>query len=154
MRQAEDSAVGAAVSPDAAAIDALVAAFYGLFDNRDGLSPLLDAPTRVFLPEATILRRDGDAYVAMTLDAFLAPRRRWLSDGTLVRFHEWETQASTRLAGGLATRLSRYRKEGLRDGVRVDGEGAKSLHLVLTPGGWRIAHVAWEDGEGHDWRTS
>lgn len=152
MRDAVGIANEAATPPEVAAIDAVVASFYAVFDNRRGLSPQIDAPLEVFLPAARILRRDGDAWAAMTLEDFLAPRRRWLADGTLVDFHEWETAASTHVAGGIATRLSRYRKAGLREGVALDGEGTKSLQLVRTAAGWRIASVLWEDGAGLDWR--
>lgn len=151
MHDAAPAAIGSASS---AAIDAIVAAFYALFDNRQGLSPLIDAPQQLFLREATILRRDGDAIEVMSLDAFLAPRRRWLSDGTLVDFREWEVEARTTVAGGIATRTSRYRKRGLRDGVAFDGEGAKALQLVRTAQGWRIASVLWEDGAGLGWQDA
>jgi hypothetical protein len=154
MPDAAPHVMPAAVSPEAAAIDAVVAAFYALFDNRRGLSPLLDAPKRLYLDDALIVRRDGHALDAMSLDAFLAPRRRWLADGTLVDFHERETDARTAIAGGLATRRSRYRKSGFRDGVAVDGEGTKALQLVRTADGWRIASVLWEDGAGLDWQDA
>ena len=146
--QALEGVEGAAGSQEAAAIDAVVAAFYSMFDNRDGPSPLLAAPERVFLREARIVRRDGDDVLSMALEDFLAPRRRWLSDGTLAGFHEYETAASTSVAGGIAVRRSRYRKQGLRDGVSFDGDGAKALQLVRTAAGWRIASVLWDDGAG------
>lgn len=149
-----DETAPAATAAEPAAIDAVVAAFYALFDNRVGLSPLLDAPHRLFTADARIVRRDGTASVSMSLDAFLAPRRRWLRDGTLAGFHEWETQARTSIAGGIATRLSRYRKRGLREGVAIEGEGAKSLQLVLTADGWRIASVLWEDGAEVRWQDA
>jgi hypothetical protein len=154
MPDAAPHVMPAAVSPEAAAIDAVVAAFYALFDNRRGLSPLLDEPQHVFLDRALIVRRDGAALETMSLEAFLAPRRRWLADGMLADFHEWETQARTAIAGGLATRRSRYRKSGLRNGIAIDGEGTKALQLVLTPDGWRIASVLWEDGAGLDWQDA
>ncbi|TZF84257.1 DUF4440 domain-containing protein [Cognatilysobacter lacus] len=136
-----------------AAIDALVAAFYAMFDNRNGASPLLATPEHVFLPDALIVRRDGDRVACMHLDGFIGPRRAWLSDGTLSGFHEWETASRTAVAGDIATRLSAYRKQGLRDGTAFDGEGAKSLQLVRAPAGWRIASVLWQDG-GPDWRDA
>ncbi|WP_133501030.1 DUF4440 domain-containing protein [Cognatilysobacter terrigena] len=144
----------ATASDEVVAIDALAAAFYALFDNRQGLSPLLDSPQALFLHDAVIVRRDGDVMTAMSLDAFLTPRRRWLSDGTLVDFHEFETQSRTFVADGIATRLSRYRKQGQRDDQRIDGEGAKSLHLVRTEAGWRIASVVWQDGDDVAWREA
>ncbi|WP_205289373.1 DUF4440 domain-containing protein [Lysobacter sp. TY2-98] len=144
----------AMTSDEVVAIDAVVAAFYALFDNRAGLSPELDTPHAVFARDAVIVRRDGDAVATMSLDEFLAPRRRWLADGTLLDFHEWETQSRTFVADGIATRLSRYRKQGRRDGVAIDGEGAKSLQLARTADGWRIAAVLWQDGDAVAWREA
>ncbi|GAB1594776.1 hypothetical protein [Lysobacter claricitrinus] len=143
-----------AASDEVAAIDAVAAAFYALFDNRDGLSALLDAPDHIFLRDATIARRDQDATSLMSLDAFLAPRRAWLADGTLVDFHEWETQSRTFIAGDIATRLSGYRKSGWRSGVAIDGVGMKSLQFVRTPAGWRIASVLWQDGGDIAWHEA
>lgn len=142
----------AASAADVAAVDALAAAFYALFDNRGGPSQSLDAPLHVFVRDAVIVRREAETTLSMTLEAFLAPRRRWLADGTLVDFHEAETDARTFIAGDIATRLSRYRKHGRRDGAPVDGEGVKSLQCVRTAEGWRIASVTWQDGAGLDWR--
>lgn len=134
-----------------AAIDAHVAAFFALFDNRAGRVPGFDDAAALFLPDAVIVRRDGDDVQAMSLEAFLAPRLRWLADGTLVDFHEWEMAASTSIADGIATRRSRYRKQGLQHGRAIDGEGAKAIQLVLTGSGWRIASIVWQDGDGVDW---
>ena len=140
--------VDIATATDAvAAIDAVVAAFYALFDNRRGASPALDTPGCIFRDDAVIVRHDGASVSVMSLDAFLAPRREWLRDGTLVDFHEWETEARTFVAGDVATRLSRYRKSGRRGAVAVDGGGLKSLQLVHTAVGWRIASVLWQDGD-------
>ena len=154
MRDCAPVAYDAAASSEVAAIAAVVAAFYSLFDNRDGLSPLLDTLHRVFIDGASIVRREGDAIEVTSLDAFLAPRRRWLADGTMVDFHEWEIHAATAIAGGIATRRSRYRKRGLKNGVPIDGEGAKALQLVRVAQGWRVASVLWEDGAGLDWQDA
>ena len=154
MRRDHEPASRDDVRPDVVAIDAVVADFYALFDNRDGLSVLLDAPERVFAPGAVVTRRDGDALATMDVAAFLAPRRAGLADGTLRDFHEYETAARTSVAGGIATRRSCYRKQGLRDGLAIDGEGVKSLHLARTVDGWRITTVLWEDGAGLAWHEA
>lgn len=128
-----------------AGVDEVVRAFFSLFDNRTGEAIQAEQVERIFHPQASITKRTADQVEVMTLETFLAPRRKLLSEGRLKDFHEWEVEAETHGAGGIATRLGRYRKEGLLDGQAYSGEGRKSIQLVRTEGGWRITAVLWED---------
>lgn len=136
---------GAGDARDHGAIDALIAAFYGAFDNRDGRAIPVEALRDLFLPGAIVTRAAGSGPDTMTLDRFIAPRARMLSDGTLTDFHEWETRARTQVLRDIACRHSTYEKRGRYQGARYDGGGAKLFQLVRTLGGWRIASIAWED---------
>lgn len=126
-------------------IDRVIAAFFAAFDNRSGSAPGLAALPALFLPGAIIVKRAAGRAEAMTVEQFIAPRAVLLTSGRLVDFHEWETETETTLAGGLALRVSRYRKSGLIDGATLAGGGRKHTSLVLSEAGWRIASVAWED---------
>lgn len=127
-------------------IDRLSERFYGFFDNRDGRRPDVAEIPGIFLPEAHIFYRSDKGLQAWSLEAFLKPRIAWLSDGTLLDFHEWETDATTTVFGGMASRFSQYRKWGRRDNRPFEGRGSKLLQLCLVSGGWRIASLLWEDG--------
>ncbi len=128
-----------------AGVDEVVRAFFSLFDNRAGEAIQARQVARIFHPQASIAKRTGDRVEVMTLETFLAPRRKLLAEGRLVGFHEWEVDAETFGEGGIATRLGRYRKEGTLDGQPYRGEGRKSIQLVRTESGWRITAVLWED---------
>lgn len=128
-----------------AGVDAVVHAFFSLFDNRSGEAIQAVQVARIFHPQATITKRTADRLEVMTLETFLEPRRKLLSEGRLQDFHEWEVEAETFGAGGIATRLGRYRKEGVLDGQPYVGEGRKSIQLVRMESGWRIIAVLWED---------
>lgn len=130
---------------DEAAIDALIADFYGAFDNRGGRRIAADRLMDVFLPEAMIVRVGVAVIETMTVETFIAPRARMLADGTLTDFHEWETGASTRVLRGIASRHSTYAKSGLQNGAPYADSGAKFIQLVTKQQAWRIAAIAWED---------
>lgn len=130
---------------DTQEIDRVIAAFFAAFDNRSGAAPGLAALPGLFLPGAIIVKRAAGVAEAMTVDQFIAPRAALLTGGRLVDFHEWETEAETTLADGLALRVSRYRKAGVMDGAAMAGGGRKHTSLVRTEAGWRIASVTWED---------
>ncbi|WP_205956273.1 hypothetical protein [Pseudoxanthomonas winnipegensis] len=136
---------GADDAQDHAEIDALIAAFYGAFDNRGGRAIPVEALRDMFVPEAIVTRAAGSGTDTMTVDSFIAPRARMLSDGTLTDFHEWETHARTQVLRDIACRHSTYEKRGLYQGAPYDGGGAKLFQLVRTLRGWRIASIAWED---------
>jgi hypothetical protein len=134
---------------DTQAIDAVIAAFFAAFDNRGGRVPDMDALRALFVgggvPRGVVVKRAGDAVEVMDVEAFIAPRAALLTGGRLTDFHEWETEGRTEIAGGLATRWSRYAKSGRMDGAPTDGTGLKTIALARTPDSWRLASVVWED---------
>ena len=130
---------------DLARIDALVARFFGAFDNRDGRVPSLEAIVSLFAPGAIVVRDAGATCESWSVPAFAGPRVRLLTSGELVGFHEWETGASTRLLGAVAERRSTYEKSGTLDGQPYAGHGEKLFHLGRGAEGWRITAIAWSD---------
>ncbi|MES2127687.1 MAG: hypothetical protein V4463_10480, partial [Pseudomonadota bacterium] len=127
------------------AIDHLIHDFFKQFDNRTTGACPLDQLERFFADGAVIVKRSAQGVEVMSVEAFAAPRRRLLGEGTLKDFHEWEVSAETFCFGGTATRTSHYRKRGRLNGQAFEGEGMKSVQLVLTDAGWRITAIIWED---------
>jgi hypothetical protein len=125
-------------------IDAVTAEFFGAFDNRGGKVPDVDRIRRLVLPEAVIVVT-GPQFAVYTVDGFIEPRRRLLTDGRLVEFSEWETAERTEIAGDIASRFGEYRKSGVMDGTPFEGGGHKTFQFVRTTEGWRIAAFAWHD---------
>ncbi|WP_371483686.1 DUF4440 domain-containing protein [Kitasatospora sp. NBC_00315] len=125
-------------------IDLVTAEFFGAFDNRGGRTPDLARIRRLMIPAGLIVRT-GPEFAVYTVDAFIEPRLRLLTDGRLAEFSEWETSERTEIAGDIASRVGEYRKSGVLDGEPFEGGGTKSIQFVRTPDGWRIAAFAWFD---------
>ncbi|APR78088.1 Acetyltransferase [Minicystis rosea] len=130
---------------DRAQIDALATRFFALFTNRDGALPAVVALPHFFLPGAVITRVARDDLAVLDVDGFMMPRAELLSNGRLVGFSEREIDARTDVSGRIATRWIRYRKAGTLDGAPFEAEGTKTMQLVRTDRGWKIAALAWED---------
>jgi hypothetical protein len=126
-------------------IDELISGFYGAFDNRASRAVDLSALKSVFIPEAIITFVGEAGVVAMTVDAFIEPRAKMLTDGTLRDFHEWETSESTLNLRDIAVRHSKYQKNGIYLGRPYHGSGQKLIQLVRSKNAWKISAVAWED---------
>jgi hypothetical protein len=131
--------------PDHAAIDLVMDAFFQAFGNLGGVRPPLDRLRDLLLPEALIVKQGAAGPEVYGLESFIAPRERMLTDGTLTEFQEEEVEAQTTVWGGIAQRLSLYRKSGVHAGQAFQARGMKVTQLVRTPGGWRISAVAWDD---------
>ncbi len=129
-------------------IDALAAAFFAVFDNRDGVRVDLDQLRTLCIAQALLIKAVGPTPDICDLDAFIAPREHLLNAGTLVDFHEQEVSARTEIFGNIAQRWCRYRKAGLLEGRAFATEGMKGLQFLQTPQGWRISAVLWDDEPG------
>ncbi|MER6244303.1 DUF4440 domain-containing protein [Streptomyces griseorubiginosus] len=125
-------------------IDAVTAEFFGAFDNRGGRAADVGRVRRLVLPEGVIVKT-GPEYTVYTVEGFIEPRLRLLTEGRLVEFSEWETSDRTDIVGDIASRVGTYRKSGILDGEPFDGGGTKTIQFVRTPQGWRIAALAWYD---------
>ncbi|HQR54234.1 MAG TPA: hypothetical protein PLZ79_13280 [Burkholderiales bacterium] len=130
---------------DRQAIDALVLAFFAVFDNRGGRRPRLGALHELCLPECVIVKAGPDGPTIYGLEAFVAPRAALLMGGELTNFYEEEVEGRTDLFGGVAQRFCVYRKAGVLNGTAFAARGMKAFQFVKLPGGWRISAFAWED---------
>ncbi|MFD9421088.1 MULTISPECIES: DUF4440 domain-containing protein [unclassified Streptomyces] len=125
-------------------IDAVTAEFFGAFDNRGGQGADVARIRRLLLPGGVIVKTGPD-FTVQTVEEFIEPRQRLLSDGRLVEFSEWETSERTDIAGDIASRFGEYRKSGILDGEPFEGGGTKTIQFVRTSAGWRISAFAWYD---------
>jgi RimJ/RimL family protein N-acetyltransferase len=136
---------GAPVSDDKAELDRLMSTFLGAFTNTGGTRPDVDVVREVFVPQGTIVTHAAGEPVVQGLDAFIEPRQKMLTDGTLTDFSEWEVSERTEISGSIAHRFSEYRKTGFLDGEWFEGAGRKTTQFVRTPAGWRMTSMAWAD---------
>jgi len=125
-------------------IDEVTAEFFGAFDNRGGKAADVARIRRLVLPGGVIVMT-GPAFTVYTVDEFIEPRERLLSEGRLVEFSEWETSERTEIVGDIASRVGTYSKSGILDGEPYEGDGTKTIQFVRTSEGWRISAFAWYD---------
>jgi GNAT superfamily N-acetyltransferase len=130
---------------DKSAIDQLVAEFFQLFDNRNGLTPNLEQIYRLFIAQGMIAKCVGNAPEITSLADFIAPRKILLSNGVLTEFSEQEISEDTQIFGNIAQRISHYRKSGLLNGTPFTATGTKSIQFIRMPEGWRMSSVSWDD---------
>ncbi len=132
-------------SDDHRAIDALIARFFAVFDNRSGQVPELAVLDELFVAGAMIYKRDVLAIESMDLMAFKKPRAALFASGALRDFHEWEIDHQTTVNVGLASRVSIYQKTGFLNDEPYRGHGVKHVQLVKTEMCWKIVSITWED---------
>jgi RimJ/RimL family protein N-acetyltransferase len=130
---------------DEAQIDTRARCFFAAFTNRDGAIPAVWAIPSFFLSRAVITKIDGAEVEVFDVQGFVTPRAALLTGGRLTGFAEHEIESHTDLMGDIAQRRCRYRKAGVLDGLPFEGEGVKTMQLVRTPQGWKIAALAWQD---------
>jgi len=126
-------------------IDALVRRFFAAFTNAGGATPNVEDLSALFIPSGVIVKAVGADTEIYSVESFIAPRLRILTDGTLTDFREEETEARTDIVRNIAQRICLYKKSGVMNGERFEARGAKVIQLVRTAEGWRIAAVSWDD---------
>ncbi|HWQ10299.1 MAG TPA: hypothetical protein VN436_14360 [Holophaga sp.] len=130
---------------DAGQLEALIARFFGAFDNRNGRMGSVQEITDLFLEDAVIAKAAGSSFETWRPRQFAEPRIALLQSGELQDFHEWETSATTEIHGRMAARHSRYAKEGIWSGKPYSGSGTKCFLFAKTGDAWHILSIAWED---------
>jgi hypothetical protein len=131
-------------SPDKTAIDNLVKIFFGIFTNTNQQQPDWTIINTVCIPEAIIIKKT-DTEEVYTLDSFIEPRRKILTDGTLTNFEESETGEEILIIGNIAQRFSKYQKSGYLNGKYFKEHGNKFFQFIKTKKGWKITSLVWED---------
>ena len=135
------------LSEDKYHISEITRLFFGSFTNKEGAAPNLDLLSSISIPEILIVNRKGSQPVMYTLDSFLEPRRKILTDGTLIEFEEKEVYNETKITGNKATRYSEYEKSGILKGKKFIQRGHKLFQFIRIDQLWKICTVIWEDHE-------
>ena len=135
------------ISTDQFLINQLTKSFFKLFSNVNGGAVKLDEIFSLCLPETLLIKKSGLNQEVYNLQAFIEPRQKILTDGTLTSFEEKEIAEETKIAGKIAQRFSRYEKRGFFCGKDFDQKGNKLFQFVKTLEGWKISSVVWEDEE-------
>ncbi len=99
----------------------------------------------LFIETGLLIKNSGATPEVSSLHQFIEPRQASVDCGDLTRFHEAELGATTDVFGSVAHRFSGYEKSGILKGVHFEAKGMVSTQFVLTPIGWRISAMAWDD---------
>ena len=126
-------------------LERLTRDFFAAVSFEPGARPDYDAIRALFIPDGLLIRNTGDAPEVTTVDAFIAPRAALFASGALTSFYEGELSAVTERFGTVAHRFSSYEKRGVQNGTSSAARGAISTQFVLTPDGWRMSSMAWDD---------
>jgi hypothetical protein len=126
-------------------IDQLCRSFFDLFTNVDGKVPDLDIIYTLCILPAIIIKKEGQNETVYDLTSFIEPRKKILSDGTLINFIEWETEEFTIISNNIAQRISYYEKSGKMNEVSFDQQGTKLFQFIKTGNEWKIISLVWED---------
>jgi len=132
------------ISIDKFLLDSLTRSFFSLFTNRNKQIDL-EIINELCLPEILIIKKAGLKEEIYSLKTFLEPRKKILTDGTLISFEEKEIQEETKIIGGIAMRSSKYSKSGYLNGTYFKQTGDKFFQFIKTVNGWKISSVLWED---------
>ena len=91
-------------------IDKLTAMFFSIFTTTNQKQPDWDLINTICIPETILIKKNGLAEEVYTLQTFIEPRRKILSDGTLTEFEESETGEETKISGNMAQRLQHIKR--------------------------------------------
>lgn len=132
---------------DNLAISKITESFFNVFTNKDGGLPKLDTLYRICIPQTLIINKKNSETNIYDLVSFIEPRKKVLTDGTLVDFEEKEIYEETKFFTNIAHRYSEYEKTGVLNGKRFKQKGHKFFQFVKIHGSWKINSVIWEDIE-------
>lgn len=128
-----------------AELDRLTMEFFGAVSFRDGETPAYDSIHSLFIERGLLIKNVGATLEISTVREFIAPRQAMFSRGELTSFREEELSEVTQVFGNVAHRFSAYAKAGTMNGAAFAARGMISTQFVLTPAGWRMSAMAWDD---------
>ncbi len=119
--------------------------FFGAVSFEPGEAPSYANIYELFIKTGLLIKNSGATPEISSVNQFIEPRQATVNTGELTRFHEAELSESTEIFGNVAHRFSAYVKSGTSTGVPFEVRGLVSTQFVLTPMGWKISSMAWDD---------
>jgi hypothetical protein len=99
----------------------------------------------LFIEPGLLIKNSGATPEVASVRQFIEPRQAMVSAGALTRFNEAELSETTEVFGNVAHRFSAYAKSGMLNGVAFEARGMISTQFILTPVGWKMSAMAWDD---------
>ena len=126
-------------------LDRLTAEFFGAVSFETDGAPQYDDIYALFIGSGLLIKNTGPVPEILSVREFIEPRVAMVRAGELTRFREVELSETTVIFGNVAHRFSAYAKSGMMKGIPFEGRGMISSQFVLTPDGWRMSAMAWDD---------
>jgi len=128
-----------------AELDRLVVAFFRAVSFEEGATPPYENIHALFIEAGLLIKNTASTPEISTVHEFIAPRQAMVRSGALTRFKEVELSQTTEIFGNVAHRFSAYAKSGTLNGVPFEARGMISTQFILTPAGWKMSAMAWDD---------
>ena len=126
-------------------LDRLIANFFRAVTFDADEAPTYDNIYALFIESGLLIKNTGATPEISNVRQFIEPRAAMVRAGGLTRFREVELSETTVIFGNVAHRFSAYAKSGMMKGVPFEGRGMISSQFILTPDGWRMSAMAWDD---------
>ena len=119
-------------------------------ENLSGVFEAGEAPQYVnlyglFIESGLLIKNVSSPPEISFVKQFIEPREASVRSGDLTRFNEAELSETTEIFGNVAHRFSAYSKSGTLKRVPFEARGMCSTQFILTPEGWKITSMAWDD---------
>jgi hypothetical protein len=119
--------------------------FFQAVSFEPGGKPSYNKLHALFIDRGLLIKNSGPLPEISTVQQFIHPRQASVDAGDLTRFFEAEIAETTEIFGNVAQRFSSYVKSGTLKGVSFEARGMISTQFILTPAGWRMSSMAWDD---------
>lgn len=126
-------------------LDLLCAEFFRAVSFEAGESPPYENIHTLFIKSGLLIKNTGPTPEISTISQFIETRQTLVRSKELTRFREWELSETTEIFGNVAHRFSAYAKSGIMKGVPFEARGMISTQFILTPAGWKMSAMAWDD---------
>jgi hypothetical protein len=128
-----------------AELDRLTAEFFRAVSFETGETPPYDNIHALFIETGLLIKNTAATPEISSVRQFIEPRQAMIRAGELTRFREVELSETTEVFGNVAHRFSAYAKSGTMKGVPFEARGMISTQFIMTPSGWKISAMAWDD---------
>ena len=126
-------------------LDRLTSEFFRAVSFETGGAPPYEVIRSLFVDTGLLIKNTGPVPEISTVQQFIEPRHTMVQSGDLTRFNEHELSESTTIFGNVAHRFSFYAKSGAIKNGAFEAKGMISTQFILTPTGWRMSAMAWDD---------
>lgn len=126
-------------------LDRLTADFFRAVTFEADGAPQYNEIYALFIESGLLIKNTGATPEISSVREFIEPRAAMIAAGELTSFREVELFETTVVLGNVAHRFSAYAKSGTMKGVPFAGRGMISSQFVLTPDGWKMSAMAWDD---------